>query len=324
MIIPSDPSGRCWIEATVENRYELDRLLISLIAWGPDRRPRLIGTGFAIAAFGREAIAITAAHNFEEAAKVQRPWTLSHSSALPEFKISKTRSLSIDPKLLRACYLDTGCIICEINFVPEIDIAVFTIRLEESESRDPLTGRFTIDTSIPEPGQEVALLGFTSMAIVEEETRGDGFERFVVQRRATMRRGVISDVHLQGNRVPWPCFETTIPVEGGMSGGPVIWYGPDRTPGETTMVACGLISRDISPDEARASYKVAGCSTMAMLWPCLGLAVHGAYESGGAPVRVFLLELIQRKIISEVGSAATKATVAVQEHGRVTITPSIR
>jgi hypothetical protein len=139
VIIPSGRSGRCWIEATIENRYELDKLLISLIAWGPGRQPRLIGTGFAIAAFGREAIAITAAHNFEEAAKVQRPWTFSHCSALPEFTVSKTRSLSIDPKCLRACYLDTVCFIGEVIFVPEIDIAVFTIRLQENESRDLLT-----------------------------------------------------------------------------------------------------------------------------------------------------------------------------------------
>jgi hypothetical protein len=90
--------------------------------------PHLIGTGFIIATSGREALAISAAHNFIHAAKVQRPWSLSHPTAPSEFTINMTQALSVDSKSLRAVHKRGAavdfCTIGEVNFVPELDIAL--------------------------------------------------------------------------------------------------------------------------------------------------------------------------------------------------------
>ena len=180
-----------------------------------------------------------------------------------------------------------------------------------------LTVRLAVDHSMPTVGREVAILGYASMSVRDEEI-SDGLERFVTQRRIAFRRGIITGVYPQGNRVPWPCFELTIPVDGGMSGGPVLWYEP-KYGANTPMVACGVVSRDFSPDEAKSRFTMAGCSTMAMLWPALGLAVHTTDPLDRTAQRSFLLDLVKRNIVDEVGGAATKAMLTVAANGQVTV-----
>jgi len=195
-----------------------------------------------------------------------------------------------------------------------------TVQLEGDSLGEFSRRQMNLDTSIPVPGREVFALGYAAMAVRNQEATNDGFEWGVLERRLTLRRGVVTRVHLQGDRVPWPCFETTIPMEGGMSGGPIYWLplAPDPK-----VVVCGMISQDFSPDDAKASYHVAGCSTAAMLWPALGLAVHGSIGPNAAPKRIFLLELIQQGAVKDIGGAAVGATVVTEPDGKVTISRTI-
>lgn len=81
-IIPPEYS---WNEAILEKNHPLNTGLITLIAYSPDRSPRIIGTAFTISVFGDSAVGITAAHNFDEIEKSQHPRKGHHRSALPEF-----------------------------------------------------------------------------------------------------------------------------------------------------------------------------------------------------------------------------------------------
>jgi Trypsin-like peptidase domain len=325
MTIPNDPLGRCWLEGEfvdAETRDQCHSMLLSLMAWGPGRVPQAIGTGFIIATFGRQALAVSAAHNLVHATRIQRPWSLSHHTALAEFTIDQTNCLSVDPTALRAVYRSgdgvDACIIGEVNFVPELDVALITVQLQTDNVREFPRERMFLDTSVPMPGREVFALGCADMAVQGHEARIDGFARWGLERRVTLRRGIVTNVYPQGARVPWPCFETSIPVEAGMSGGPICWLPRGSEP-----AVCGMISQDFSPDEARTSYCVAGCSTAAMLWPALGLAVHGSIGLNAAPKRIFLLELIQQGAVKDIGGAAVGATVVTEPDGKVTISRTI-
>jgi hypothetical protein len=166
--------------------------------------------------------------------------------------------------------------------------------------------------------REVAALGYGSLALLDHEARDDGFEAFSVQRQLVLRRGVVTSVHPNGNCVVWPCFETTIPMEAGMSGGPVLWYDPNHGPGEQ-MIACGIISRDFSSDDSKTSYLLPECSTMAMLWPSLALSLHVGQGLKEKAEPVYLLELIRRGIIDDVGDAANNISILLREDERITI-----
>jgi hypothetical protein len=179
MTIPNDPFGREWVEDSFNQsqRSAFDSVLVSLAAWGPDRQVALIGTGFIIAAFGRQALVVTAAHNFEHAARVQRPWSLSHPTALPEFSLSMTQTIETDPRSVRAFYRSDSvvdaCIVGQVSMAPEIDIALFVMQLQESAPDDLLRNHIAIDTSEPAIGSEVAVTGYAPMAIYKAMVRGE-------------------------------------------------------------------------------------------------------------------------------------------------------
>jgi hypothetical protein len=181
MTIPNDPLGRWWLDgefADAETRDQPNSMLLSLMAWDPGRVPRVIGTGFIIANFGRQALVVSAAHNFVHATRIQRPWSLSHPTALAQFTINKTNSLSVAPDALRAVYRRgnsvDACIIGEVNFVPELDIALMTIQFQRDNVREFPREKMFLDTSVPIPGREVFALGFADMAIRDHEQESMG------------------------------------------------------------------------------------------------------------------------------------------------------
>ena len=318
-MIPNDPLGRQWAQAALDRSHRartgFDKVLLSLIVWGPDRRAKLLGTGFIVAPFGRQALAVSAAHNFDHAARVQTPWSVSHPTTLPEFTLSN--AVPLDCRSLRAVYSadDTveAAMIRQVSAVPEVDIAIFAIELRDEAVGAPFTHRIDIDSRVPTPGQEIVTLGYRGMEVLRDEPKEEDTRVLSFRIQPVLRRGVVTRVHPQGDRMRWPSFETTVPVEAGMSGGPVLWYDPDCKAG-APVSACGMISRDFSCDEATMSCQIAGCSTIAMLWPALGLPLWVRTAPDQVPERLLLHELIRRGIVQDPGHAASD-TVARTEAG---------
>lgn len=312
--IPGDPLGRCWLEGAFEGPHVLDSALISLIAFGPDGA-ELIGTGFIVGAFGRQALALTAAHNFHHVASIQRPWTTHHPTTPKEFILNEPRPLSIDRRNVRAFCggkdnMDM-CIIGEVSAVKEMDIAVFTLFLQRHIETDWLKHRCSVDFNIPKRGQCVWMLSYADMNLSDESL--DEQTHIRMQRRLTLRKGVITDIHTQGVRnYTWPCFETTIPIDSGMSGSPVLSFGEIGDP----IVACGVACGGL---EHCKDYKVSGGSICSQLWPVSGLSVNATLPEQTKLQKTTVLEFVRRQLIDDRERSAEKISLIHYPRGGVTV-----
>jgi len=220
------PNGLKWNEAELEPLHPINDLLISILAFDDDLGPHPIGTGFIVAALGELAVGCSAAHNFREIDRIQRPYRLHHPSALAEF-LPDSQPLDLDRKRIRALHTSTG----------RVDLAVFgwVVWNEKTDIA------FFLDTSVPPKDTEVVVLGYQDMAIENEFRNGPDHGSFQVRERLLMRGGRITDVHMDGFRLcKGPAVETSIPVFPGMSGGPVMRLGKAGEP----MRPFGLISSD--------------------------------------------------------------------------------
>ena len=99
------PDGRLWEEAAeVQEGHPLHRTLVSLVVLKDDDTTALIGTAFIVEARGRRALAISAAHCFDEIGRLVQGESRSHPMALPQFLPPARTSTSImcGPSMPRA------------------------------------------------------------------------------------------------------------------------------------------------------------------------------------------------------------------------------
>lgn len=320
-MIPNDPLNRCWVQAEITDPHHFDKVLVSLLAFDQNMRASLVGTGFIIAASPQSALVVTAAHNLEGMTKAQTPWTLSHPSALPEFAVGSTQGLSLDRQFFRAVYKKNStvefCVIGQVSWVPELDIALLSIHPQEQTDREVFGDAVRIDSAIPREGQGVFMIAYDKMEVQDQTIDEAGHISSTLARVVALRRGVISAVHLRGTRLStWPCFETTIPTDPGMSGGMFIWPGE----GDQKIVACGVLSSDVSSPDAWKDFRVAGQSNGAMLWPAMGLTIDATDEMGVDPLRVFLHDLVRKGVVVDTYSAGSHVRVVRDDAERVTVT----
>jgi hypothetical protein len=97
------PDGLAWNEAQLERGDPLNRGLLSLLVIKDDLHIDLIGTGFIIQSNKNHALAVSAAHCFEEVRKILHPNPLHHSSALREFLPPPSE---VDLKQVKCLYFD--------------------------------------------------------------------------------------------------------------------------------------------------------------------------------------------------------------------------
>tara|TARA_R110002050_G_scaffold504_18_gene3429 strand:+ start:2297 stop:3115 length:819 start_codon:yes stop_codon:yes gene_type:complete len=237
--------------------------LVQILAFTHNRSPKLIGTGFIVAANSDHAIVITAAHNFHEGVRnAQFPKDYRHPSALPEF----LKEISIDPSKVRAVHRKQQAVeVCVIEFVAwdeASDLAVMKIVPQDRVS-NRFDTFFRMKRESVEVGSEVGLIGYGDMAVVSEQMDGDKGQ-FSTESRVVFRRGVITKIHPEGYSLcRTRCVETNIPVFSGMSGGPVFIIPDD----DEDMIPFGLVSFDPEPEGVSAKYdrSIAGRSVAAML-----------------------------------------------------------
>src|SRR3990167_10508791 len=157
---------------------------------------------------------------------------------------------------------------------------------------------------MPKIGDEVGLVGH--LLVNRPEARGQG----VVGRRLEGRIGVVTAVRVEeGRHKQMFSFETTIPVPPGMSGAPVL-VNP-KSGGAPRM--CGVASFDFSEEESFLSLLTPGHSTVAMLWPAMGLAVPDRDVNGVGRIN-YLSDLCARRILDNrsIGVAVAARTAGDQ------------
>jgi hypothetical protein len=149
-----------WNEAVLQepDRVGLDEGLVSILAFGPDRSPKPIGTAFIAGSYGSHAVAVSAAHNFHIAVRsIQNPNPRHHPTALTEF-LPNAEVVDLDGKKLRALYRAGNrcelCIISSLICDQTSDVAIITLT-RKIPTTIPYSRRFsnstmsTLESAIP-------------------------------------------------------------------------------------------------------------------------------------------------------------------------------
>ena len=269
------PPGLEWNQPELGRAHPLNGMLFSLLAFSPKREPKLVGTGFIIRAFGDHAIALTAAHVLKGAAKAQVPKRHHHPST-PEMFLPEAEPVRLDPNALMAIHMNgTEVVVLTLDWAviaEKSEIAILQVSLPaKEESRDYFTKNLELAESVPSEGDLVGVLSYNEMKVTQPQAEMDGINSFAVERELVLRCGRTSRVYEKGEFLGrGPCFETTIPVFHGMSGGPVF---EDGGLGEGMRVV-GLVS-SATDDPTPMDRSVRGESIVTLLKPHMDVDADG-------------------------------------------------
>ncbi len=278
MTIPDDLENRWWIEVSGANPGLVDDLrpaLLAFVAFGPDRKPNIEGSGFIIAADKKAVVVITAKHVlYEGVFRTQRPMSRHAASSL--FIQPSSITPSIDPKKMKVVWMgqDNAALLnaVHVSCNDTLDAACIICMPQESDADQFRPAELPINTTMPNVGEVVYMLSHDILKASETWRSSDSSANgriISIEKRISIRVGVVTNIYPRGYRqFRWPCFTTSIPAEPGMSGGLVVL----PVEGKTTS-ACGLVCADSSSEEARMSHLQCGESIVACMWPALTLCV---------------------------------------------------
>lgn len=278
MPIHGDPQNRWWIEIAPQNRELVDlysRCLLSVIAFGPQLEPALVGSAFVLGAGEGYGLALTARHVLPEGVqRVQQPIDRHAPSA---WFVPASRSIpSLDQRKLRVMWLSpTGGDMLNVGHVSynaALDISAFLVLPQDRNGVSFSPAGILLDTSIPAKGDVVHMISNSRLVLEESQPPGDrdgvghGLQ---IERAISVRIGVVTEVYPSGFRqYRWPCFTTSIPALPGMSGGFVSIPRNGQA-----VAACGVVSADHSDPAALENFAICGESVVACAWPALALGV---------------------------------------------------
>lgn len=301
MPIPHDPEGRWWVEAGGTNATLQDALrpaLVAFLAFDRDRLPRIVGSGFIVAAEPEFALVCSARHVFTEGVlAAQRPLPGHAASALVIRAVDKVPS--VDPNRLKVIWMgsNSGAMLdaVYVSYNETFDIAGCIVAPQQGDSiRERVS--IPLDTNVPSIGDVVHMVAMDAMDVKELAPPSDPSgkdHQISISRRVSIRVGVVTGVHPRGFRqYRWPAFTTSIPAKPGMSGGFVYW--PRE---KMTIAACGIICADNSTEESHQDFFECGDSIIASAWPALSLRFPLAVPARATASTYTLFEMVQRGLI---------------------------
>ncbi|MCU0597789.1 MAG: serine protease [Desulfobacterales bacterium] len=293
-------------------KSKLDKILISFFAFSPDGLVKLSGSGFIVVAASRKAIVMTTCHQFYLHKLVPHPKPTYPSTAIHELNVHTGELFDVDNEKIKAVYhadnLALPCVIQGVSMVPELNIALCAVELPPDYTGPGFSFQIGLDSKIPKIGDEVAAIGFSGTANEWQalNANADGLYAQMVQ-NLEMRIGRVTGVFANGSsRAAWPCFETTIPMQNGMQGGPVFPFSLSNM----SMNVCAVISSDMSPAQAFNDHSIPGRSIMAMIWPALILPFSAEDKTDARVLENNLLGLIRKGRVKDEGNADKRMTAA--------------
>jgi hypothetical protein len=237
----------------------------------------MVGTGFLLEATANWAIVVTAKHVLlEGVSNAQNPDFRHAPSAF--FLPDNYNAPLLDPKRLRAIWRgrDKGEVLAlnifqtSHNEAHDLAVCVVAPQLGDEGKITPIS--VVMDVTTPKIGDQIFMASTDEMSVVETcapSGPGNQYQSMQISRRTNIRTGVVTGRYLAGYRqYKWPCFTTSIPAKGGMSGGLVGRWRPNQT-----VTACGVVCADNSTEESHCSYLECGESVIGCLWPALALNV---------------------------------------------------
>lgn len=215
-----------------------------------------LGTGFVIAAMGNHAVVVTAAHVLKEIAdrtqKAPSPALFNDGTTQirrilagdedEQIVLFKTEEATFQGEVTHSW----GC--------SESDLAILCVDVDQ-KANQLVTNQFLISSRLPEVGSPVMIHGYFASSDVSAEMIPPGFEGLIKQLmgelpsfmdgKVSQMVGKVVDVfHDRHILVKGPCFQIDVPINSGMSGGPVFQITEGGLP-----VVIGAMSSDDGTEE---------------------------------------------------------------------------
>lgn len=215
-----------WAEADLDDpvlRKHFGERLV-LIALMEDGHLMPLGTGFVVSISDDHAIVVTASHTLEEIRHQQNPRRDTSFRSFTPGLVVEPRS-EIDVSRLRVRVLCRkgdqmqAAVIERAQYAQRTDIAVLRIRSQDAHSPF-LRAALPLTPIVPAVGDEIAVLGYAAMEVTDKVSDGQ-FRSQKMSVRPVMRRGFVTETSrlVMGEGM---AVHASIPVLGGMSGGPVM------------------------------------------------------------------------------------------------------
>ena len=240
---------------------EVEGGLFTVVAKAASGSFHAVGTGFVVRALDDVALGVSAGQVFAEVQKLQQQQRgRSHATTLPEFAPAlRPIKVSFD-NLAMVSNVASVVVISQVEglaFDELGDIGVVQLRTQSACLETIHLQEFNLDDETPEIGRLVCVASYINLSCMHT-----GPDQFQIQRQAVLRVGRVLQVFPSGQRLcRGPCFETSIPMFSGMSGGPVFYYDI-----EGAMRVMGLVCSDLDangPDKNDRS--ISGRSLIASL-----------------------------------------------------------
>lgn len=291
------------------------QVLLPIIATTKYGEVQPVGTGFIFYIHGRHALMFSAAHIFQRIEKLDRPYELSDSTTLQEFRLPPPEHNVLTCTDMHVLFRSNDSAEY-IALLPHVypwrnDTAVCIIELGDQVPEDVhFVSSVIIDTTPAVKGEEILAVGYTNTQIVESSSK-EGRESLSFQRGLTWRRGHIIDVFPTGrdSMHPWPCFQTDVAFDSSMSGGPILKKAGDL------LVACGVISSDLTAGNSDLGVGSGQAAIASMLWPTMAVSIDEALVEGTRGPMT-LLELQRRNFIRDLGNASAHVEILPESRMR--------
>lgn len=259
---------RAWSSVQLkETKHLVDRLALIGSVDHDKGTVQGIGTGFVVAdargvAGNTVALVCTAAHLIVEAEMHLIPMVREQRSSpfapLPGHRLLNLpfmRGLKVflwHRDVLQALNVLQGCICADS------DLACLSIASGGGDDkREGPPKIFTINSDPLTVGDEVVAVGAPQFELEIEEWTRNGPVHVKGLAGINLRRGSIAASLNRGRLARVPVYETTIPLPGGFSGGPVLRYSPE---GRFMNSVVGIVSSDLPDDDSASNYDRPGCS----------------------------------------------------------------
>jgi len=279
--------------------------LISFVAIGPRFTPQHLGTGFVIGVNEDGfLLALTAKHVVEYGAiKVQRPQSSRAPSAPSILFEADKPEIGVDD--LRAVWMGAQhadiLFVRHVAYANDLDVALCLIEAQENIRKDihKLVPSIALDTRIPQVGEWIHIVSLSGLGFDKVSNQEGPRGTWRVETRPVIRVGTVLSNEAESMGHKGPCFVTSIPVDGGMSGG--FAY----VPREGSLAACGIVSTGPKEDDGQVDFRILGHSTVVGVLGALALQVPVSTQ----PTYSLLLDLVKSGQVQDVAGGGQNLAI---------------
>jgi hypothetical protein len=308
-------------DATAALKAYLKSVVLPIIVVGPNGAAKHVGTAAIIASLpDRQLLILTAKHCIiDDIKKVDQPYgDYAHASTPDVFRIEPPKDLLIKNT---DCFVlfpfqegNKSSAIGKAVYKPEFDVALASCILPDGvEPPVPLA----IDTNPPQVGMRGLAVGYSDMRArtvrLEENARAGHWE---FEGQFAPRRCEVIKAEPHGSSMcRWPCFQIDVPIDSGMSGGPVVNF-----PDNEHAAVCGVLASDLSINPDKQTEGSGEKALASALWISVALSMW--IERGNGTMEEWtLLDLIKKGIVQDFGTAHFELTAT--QDGKIAVTPVV-